>query len=181
MPESDEGIQPKLARPGELTSYVPKTTLPERYFGAFPPIFWLFLQNEPNSHFFPTHSWRNSSAFFSWVRLVKTPLFWKDSCQLFLSPRFVVAAVSGRPPSTCSERSEPESVERRPRRTLCRQPSIHTLASIPLLMLPILPYSQKTRYRTLEGLEGLEAFLSESQPLSVVNVPPPEKPFSQIS
>jgi hypothetical protein len=53
MPESDEGIQPKpeKAWPGKLGSFVRKTTLPERYFGAFPPVFASFLQNEPNSVF----------------------------------------------------------------------------------------------------------------------------------
>ena len=34
-----------------LGSFLHKTTLPERYFGVFPPFFSSFLQNEPNLHF----------------------------------------------------------------------------------------------------------------------------------
>jgi hypothetical protein len=35
---------------------------------------------------------------------------------------------------------------------------------------PILSHSQKTRYRTLEGLEGLEAFLSGAEVLPIVRL-----------
>jgi hypothetical protein len=56
-------------------SFWSKTTLPERYFGTFLPFFASFLQNEPNSLFFSTCSFQNTSTFFSWVRLVKNTLF----------------------------------------------------------------------------------------------------------
>ncbi len=59
-------------RRANLSSFLRKTTLPERYFRAFFPIFRLFLQNEPNSIFSLTISCQDAYAFFSWVRLAET-------------------------------------------------------------------------------------------------------------
>ncbi len=55
-----------------LGSFLRKTTLPTRYFGALFPIFGSFFAKRTQLSFFPIHSWRNSSTFFSWVRLVKS-------------------------------------------------------------------------------------------------------------
>jgi hypothetical protein len=63
-----------------------------------------------------------------------------------------------------------------------RKPSIHTLISIflSLFTLPTLSHSPKTRYRTLEGLEGLEAFLSEAEVLLIAQLIPARTPFCRF-
>ncbi len=46
------------------------------FIPCFLPLFCLFLQNEPNSLFCPTHSFIDTFTFFCWVRLAET-LFYR--------------------------------------------------------------------------------------------------------
>ena len=62
----------RAAERGKLGSFTRKTTLPERYFGAFFSIFRAFFAKRTQLAFSPTHSFRDTSTFFSWVRLVET-------------------------------------------------------------------------------------------------------------
>jgi hypothetical protein len=132
-----------------LASFDRKTTLPERYFRAFSPVFCAFLQNEPNSVFFITVSCRNTCAFFSWVRLAKTYFYIKPSRweRHDATPQ---AARQGEP-------SRRERVQFPPANHHFDGSDTHV--SMIHAHTPILSHSEKYRMRTLEGLEGLEAFL----------------------
>jgi hypothetical protein len=61
-----------------LGLFVHKITLSALLSSIYFPFFAPFLQNEPNSLFFLTYSFHNTSTFFGWVRLVKTPFFGKS-------------------------------------------------------------------------------------------------------
>jgi hypothetical protein len=113
------------------------------------PVFCLFLQNEPNPHFFLTYSFHNTSTFFSWVRLVKTLFYIKPSRweRRDATPQ---APHQGEPSGRERMQSPPASNHSA---GLCPHVSMihaHT---------PFLPQCLQTSKCTLEGLEGLEAFL----------------------
>jgi len=72
----------------------PKNHLPVPFSGDF-YLFWgCFLLTNPTLFFYNCFM-SNTSAFFSWVRLVKTPFFWKVPCQPtgpspLARPRFLI-------------------------------------------------------------------------------------------
>jgi hypothetical protein len=77
----------------QIGSVLRKNAPPGVISGAFSPFFCLFLQNEPNSLFFLTYSWRISCEFFKWVRLVKTYFYREyppaNRLETFLQPNIL--------------------------------------------------------------------------------------------
>ena len=74
-----------------------------------------FLQNEPNSYFCLMISQPTISAFFSWVRLAKTPSFWKVPCQPSRASCSVRLSPAHPPPRPLSNIKQPSPLyHRRP-------------------------------------------------------------------